>query len=70
MATKSTIEPGWFSLEGAGLYTGFSARSIKRAILDGKLPAKEVKVTGTVPQKRVKREHLDAWIEGRPMEPA
>ena len=66
MAAIQSIQPGWFSLKGAAQYTGFSAKSISRAIKAGKLAAREVQVTGTQPQKRIRRADLDAWIEGGP----
>ncbi|HEY8961686.1 MAG TPA: helix-turn-helix domain-containing protein [Luteolibacter sp.] len=63
----SPIQPGWFSIPGAAKYTGFSVTTIRTAIKLGRFPFHQVPVSG---QKsiRIKREHLDAWIEGRPIE--
>jgi len=70
MAAADKIEPGWFSLAGAAIYTGFSDKALSTAIELGKFPASEVSITGTGarPSVRIRREHLDAWIEGRPIE--
>jgi hypothetical protein len=72
MAAANTIEPGWYSLRGAAAYTGFSDKAIRTAVSLGKLPASPVSITGTgkSPSVRIKREHLDAWIEGRPVKTA
>lgn len=63
----SMIEPGWFSERGAARYTGFTDKSIRTAINLGHLPHSKVSIVGTGarPSIRIKREHLDAWIEGR-----
>jgi hypothetical protein len=68
MATK--IQPGWFSIRGAAEYTGFSVTAIRTAMGAGKFPVKRVPITGSGAKDsaRIKREHLDAWIEGRPIE--
>jgi len=73
MAAKDTITPGWFSIEGAAIYTGFSVPSIRAAMENKKFPARRVPVTKSDAESksvRIKRDHLDAWIEGRPMDEA
>lgn len=68
MSKASTTEQGWFSIRDAARYTGFSVSSIRTALKLGKLPKREVALSG---QKsvRIRREHLDAWIEGKPSTP-
>lgn len=65
MSTR-TIQPGWFSIPGACRYTGFSEPSIRAAISRGLLTAREVTISGKgdKPSVRLKREEIDAWIEG------
>jgi excisionase family DNA binding protein len=67
MKSVDQIVPGWFSIPGAARYTGFSEPTIRKAIDLGKLPKGKVDLEGTgkKPSVRIKREHLDAWIEGR-----
>ena len=67
MSRLSQIKPGWFSLEGAAIYTGFSVSSIRAAMEENKFPVKRVTIRGTgiKNSSRIKREHLDAWIEGK-----
>lgn len=62
----ATTEQAWFSLRDAARYTGFSVSSIRKAVALGHLPKKTVPLSG---QKsvRIRREHLDAWIEGNPL---
>lgn len=68
MAAADTIAPGWLSIEGAAVYTGFSVPAIRTAIELGRFPARKVPVTGGRRSPvRIKREHLDAWIEGKPI---
>jgi len=69
MASVNSILPGWFSLKGAAVYTGFSVTSIRAAIEAGKFPVRRVEITGSGGKDsvRIRREHLDAWIEGRPI---
>lgn len=61
--TTSSITPGWYSIDGAAIYTGFSVASIRRAISQG-LPVSRMTI-GNSPREmvRIKRETLDAWIE-------
>lgn len=68
MATK--IQPGWFSIRGAAEYTGFSVTAIRTAIEKNKFPVKRVAITGSGAKDsvRIKREHLDEWIETPPIE--
>lgn len=69
MSARMKIAPGWFSLEGAATYTGFSITSIRAAAAAEKFPVKRVVIrgNGAKDSARIKREHLDAWIEGREM---
>ena len=65
MAAKDTITPGWFSIRGAAIYTGFSVRSIRLAMEKKRFPVKKVKVSdGPTKETRIAREDLDAWIRG------
>lgn len=61
----SNIQPGWFSMRGAAQYTGFTDRSIRTAIESGQLPHSKMSITGNGrrPAIRIRREHLDEWIE-------
>lgn len=63
MSAAAKIEPGWFSIEGAAVYTGFSSRSIHNAIEAGRITPRRVAVSGEKKVPRLKREDLDAWIE-------
>lgn len=69
MGARDTITPGWFSLEGASVYTGFSITSIRKAMEAGAFEVRSVTITGsgTKDNARIKREHLDAWIESCPL---
>lgn len=71
MAAADTITPGWFSLKGAAVYTGFSVTALRTALELEKFPARRVAITGSGAKDavRIKREHLDAWIEGREIPP-
>lgn len=72
MSAAHTIQPGWYSLRGAALYTGFSVTAIRSAMKQGKFPVHRVSISGTgsMTSARIKREHLDAWIESSPLEVA
>lgn len=72
MAAANNVVPGWFSIEGAAAYTGFSSRSIRSAIKHRLFPYQSVSVTpgSRQQQTRIRREDLDAWIEGRSSAPA
>lgn len=67
----NSIQPGWYSIEGAATYTGFSVSSIRTAIDEKLFPAKRVKLAGkgSKPNVRIRREHLDRWIEEGPFTP-
>jgi hypothetical protein len=67
---QTKIDPGWFSIRGAAEYTGFSVTAIRTAIKEDKFPVSRVTITGSGAKDsaRIKKEHLDAWIEGRPIE--
>lgn len=58
------IKPGWFSVEGAAQYTGFSTSTIEKGVRTKQLTSRAVKVGGSRISRRIKREWLDAWIEG------
>jgi excisionase family DNA binding protein len=66
MAAADTIKPGWFSIEGAAIYTGFSVPAIRTAISAGTLPSYRVtvKAESRKPSVRIRREDLDRWIFG------
>lgn len=71
MAAADTIEPGWLSLRGAALYTGFSVTSIRTAAERGKFPVRRVSIkegSGVCPSARIKREDLDKWLESCPID--
>ena len=67
MSAAQSITPGWYSLKGAAVYTGFSDWTIRAAMGAGRLPVQRVAITGSGAKDavRIRREHLDAWIEGR-----
>jgi hypothetical protein len=56
--------PGWFSIKGAAIYTGFSIPTIRKALGNG-LPASRMKITADSAQEmiRIRREDLDGWIQ-------
>jgi len=58
------ITPGWFSIDGAAIYTGFSVATIRKAIDQG-LPAYRLTLGSESLRVmvRIRRETLDAWIE-------
>jgi hypothetical protein len=66
MSKARNTEQVWFSIPDAALYAGFSVSSIRKALALGLVPKKTVPLGG---QKsvRIKREHLDAWIQGTPI---
>ncbi len=70
MAASNTIEPGWFSIRGAAIYTGFSVTAIREAMKQNEFPVRRVTITGSgsATSARIKREDLDAWIESAPLE--
>ena len=59
---KPAVERGWFSIQGAAYYTGFSLSSIEKALRLNLFKSRKVKIEGTH-SRRIKREWLDAWIE-------
>ncbi len=61
------IQPDWFSIPDACRYTGFSETTIRAAIKAGKFTAYRVEITGAGRKEnvRIRRESLDAWIEGQ-----
>ena len=61
--TTNRIEPGWFSIPGAAVYTGFSVSAIESAVRLGKIQPRPVRIKGTAKSRRLKRAELDAWIE-------
>ncbi len=70
MAAVDTVQPGWFSLRGAALYTGFSVTAIRDAMKSNKFPVRRVNISGSgaMTSARIKREDLDAWLESCPLE--
>jgi len=62
--SHAPITPGWFSIDGAATYTGFSHMTIRKAIAQG-LPASRLTIGEKSMREmvRIKRETLDAWIE-------
>ncbi len=64
---RKSFAPGWLSIADAAYYTGYSVSGIDAAIKARKFPAYRPKITaeGGSRSVRVRREHLDAWIEGR-----
>lgn len=69
MAAADNVTPGWYSLRGAAIYTGFHESSIRTAMEAGRFPVfhPEVSPGSRKSSPRIKREDLDAWIEGRPI---
>lgn len=66
MAAKDTITPGWFSIRGAALYTGFSVTAIRTAMSKGRFPFHQVEISGgPTKETRIRRDDLDAWIQGQ-----
>lgn len=64
MAAIHTVQPGWFSIRGAALYTGFSVTAIRMAMSKGRFPFYQVEVSGgPTKETRISREALDAWIQ-------
>ena len=60
------VEPGWYSLADAASYTGLSLKEITTAVSFGRLIAHKVKIASDRGGRRlIRRESLDAWIEGR-----
>ncbi len=66
MLSSPDNHPGWFSVKGAARYTDFSVSAIESAIRLGKIESRAVRIRGERVARRIKREWLDAWIEGKP----
>ena len=64
---ESSIEREWFSVKSAAAYSDFTTRTIETAIRLGKLKSKSVHLQGSRSSRRIKREWIDAWIEGMPV---
>jgi len=62
------VQREWFSVKSAAAYSDFSVSAIESALRLGKLESRAVKIKGERVARRIKREWLDAWIEGRPVE--
>ena len=58
------IKPGWFAVNGAAIYTGFSVSAIESALRLGQLESRVITISGARRSRRIRREWLDAWIEG------
>lgn len=65
MAT--TTERGWFSIKTAAKYSDFCEKTIRNAVEAGQLESRGVKILGERKTHRIKREWIDAWIEGQPV---
>jgi len=61
-----TIRTEWFSVKTAASYSDFSVSAIESALRLGKLESRAVKIRGERVARRIKREWIDAWIEGMP----
>ena len=67
MVAMTINEPGWYSIEGCAIYTGFSEATICKAIETLQLPAYQAPISvgdEIAEAVRVSREDLDAWIKG------
>lgn len=62
----STVQKGWFSVKTAAAYSDFSVSAIESALRLGKLESRAVMIRGERVARRIKREWIDAWIEGMP----
>lgn len=62
----STVQPEWLSVKSAAAYSDFTTRTIETAIRLGKLKSRSVHLQGSRSSRRIKREWIDAWIEGMP----
>ena len=61
-------EPGWYSIEGCAIYTGFSDATIRKAINTNQLPAYRVPISvgdEVTDAGRVSRDDLNSWIKGQ-----
>ena len=61
---KDAPERGWYSIKSAADYSDFSVSAIETAIRIGALRSVAVKIRGERICRRIKREWIDAWIEG------
>jgi hypothetical protein len=64
---ETSIEPGWYTLSDAARYTGLSLKDITTAIWLGRVAVRTVRIASDRSGKKlIRREALDAWIEGKP----
>ena len=63
----SQVQPEWFSVKSAAAYSDFSVSAIESALRLNKLESRAVKIRGERVARRIKREWIDAWIEGIPV---
>jgi hypothetical protein len=62
------LEPGWYTLSDAARYTGLSEKDITMAIWLGRVAVHTVRIASNRGGKKLlRREALDAWIEGKPL---
>ncbi len=66
--SPSHVPLQWLSIPQAARYTGFTTPTVRAAISNGLLKARRVQPSGpgTRASVRIKRDDLDAWIEGEP----
>ncbi|MEK7950511.1 hypothetical protein [Luteolibacter soli] len=55
-------------MKSAAAYSDFSVSAIESALRLGQLDSRTVKIKGERKARRIKREWLDKWIEGEPVE--
>jgi hypothetical protein len=64
---ETSIEPGWYNLSDAAQYTGLSVKEITMAVWLGRILVHKVRIASDRGGKNlIRREALDAWIEGKP----
>jgi hypothetical protein len=62
--SKPLPDRGWFSVKSAAAYTDFTTRSIENAIHLKQIEFRRVRIKGERFCVRIKKEWLDAWIDG------
>jgi hypothetical protein len=63
---SAPVQREWFSVKSAAAYSDFSVSAIESAFRLGQLESRAVKIRGKRVARRIKREWIDAWIEGIP----
>ena len=66
MSLDDAVRKAWFTPEEAAIYTGFSAKTLARAVQAGELRNYQRVRGGRI---RYHRDHLDAWVRGEPPDP-